>query len=264
MNCEQAKEHFADYWSGTLELPAARDFEDHLRACAGCREEAESLGEKWRILGLLAAEEPSRALRGRFYRSLEAYTQGRDNAARPRLSGWAWWWGRPAFQFGFAAAMLLAGVGIGHLITANGRSKAEVAELQGELRGMRQMVTLALLQQQSASDRLRGVDFSAAADQGDTQVVSALLTTLAHDSNVNVRLAAVDALRRFAGSPMVRQRLNQALAAQDSPLVQISVIDLLVETGQREAVPAMRALARQANLNPEVKERIQWGLGRLQ
>ena len=56
---------------------------------------------------------------------------------------------------------------------------------------MRQLVTLSLLQQQSAGDRLQGVNWSYRVEQPDTAVLAALLTTVNHDPNVNVRLAAV-------------------------------------------------------------------------
>ena len=60
------------------------------------------------------------------------------------------------------------------------------------------MFALSLLQQQSASDRLRGVSYSYQMDKGDVQIREALLETLNSDSSVDVRLAAVDALRRMA------------------------------------------------------------------
>ena len=60
---------------------------------------------------------------------------------------------------------------------------------------MRQMVALSLMQEQSASERLRGVSWAMPRAVDDTEVLSALLTTVNQDPNVNVRLAAVDALR---------------------------------------------------------------------
>ena len=50
------------------------------------------------------------------------------------------------------------------------------------------------MQQQSASDRLRGVNYAYRVEQSDPEVLGALLTTVNHDPSVNVRLAAVDAV----------------------------------------------------------------------
>ena len=129
---------------------------------------------------------------------------------------------------------------------------------------MRQLVALSLLQQQSASDRLRGVNFAYRVEQSDPQVLSALLTTVNHDPNTNVRLAAVDALRNFTDNPIGRKGLVQALAKQESPLVQIAIVDQIVELHEKSAAPAVQFLLASENLNPEVKQRAQWALKQLQ
>ena len=122
---------------------------------------------------------------------------------------------------------------------------------------MRQLVALSLLQQQSASDRLRGVNFAYHVEQSDPQVLSALLTTVNHDPSVNVRLAAVDALRNFNDSPVGRKGVVQALAKQDSPLVQIAILDQIVELHEKSAVPDIQFLLSGQSLNPDVRQRAQ-------
>ena len=53
----------------------------------------------------------------------------------------------------------------------------DVAELRTELQNMNQMVALSLMQQQSASDRLKGVSWSNQIDHPDSEVLSQLLDT---------------------------------------------------------------------------------------
>jgi len=120
------------------------------------------------------------------------------------------------------------------------------------------------LQQQSASERLRGVDYAYRVEQSDTQVLTALMHAVNHDPNVNVRLAAVDALRKFSRSPAVRNTLGQSLAKQDSPLVQIALIDLIVEMRDKGAANSLQTLERNPAANKDVKERAVWGLSQLQ
>ena len=255
MNCERFEERMSDYLAGrsTPELDA------HLETCADCRAEAERLRGIWQNLGLIGAGQPSRALRGRFYQSLEAYQHGRETAAQPKQP----WFRLPVFQLAYAALLVLIGVVAGHSLAGGGRNAVEVAQLQGEVQNMRQMVTLALLQQQSPSERLRGVDWGTRVDNPDSQVLSALLSTLDHDTNVNVRLAAVDALRKFSEMPLVRRSLDRSLVRQESPLVQVALIDLLVGMRARDAAPGLRSLVNTTNINPDVKERAQWGLEQL-
>ena len=59
---------------------------------------------------------------------------------------------------------------------------------------MRQLVALSLMQQQSASERLRGVSWAYQRGTIRREVLAALVSAVNHDTNVNVRLAAVDAL----------------------------------------------------------------------
>ncbi len=258
MNCEQFAEHIADHLAGSLPPAASAEFQAHLAGCAACRAEAENLRGLWAGLGLIREAAPGRALRSRFYQSLEAYRHGLTAAPPPAQR--AWW--RP--QFALAAAMLVVGVAAGYLLGAGRATQVEAARLQGELRGMRQMLTLAMLERQSASDRLRGVDLGARFENPDQQVLSALLHTVNHDSSVNVRLAAVDALRRFAGGGMVRSALDDSLLKQDSPMVQLALIDLMVAVRNREAAPAVRALSVNTAVDPAVKERAALALRQLQ
>jgi HEAT repeat protein len=129
---------------------------------------------------------------------------------------------------------------------------------------MRQLVALSLLQQQNASERLKGVTWSYRVDQSDTEVLSALLYTVNHDQNVNVRLAAVDALHAFADSPVVRKGLLQAIRKQESPMVQVALIDALADLRDVHAVSALQTMARDPEANPAVRERAKWALGKLQ
>jgi len=128
---------------------------------------------------------------------------------------------------------------------------------------MKEMVTLALLQQSSASERLRGVHWSYQLEQPDREVLSALLRALDSDPNVNVRLATVDALQQFARNAQVKQGLLDSLPRQQSPLVQIELINLMVELKEKESVPVLKALLQNSELNNSVRERAEWGLQKL-
>jgi HEAT repeat protein len=125
---------------------------------------------------------------------------------------------------------------------------------------MREMVAVSLLQQQSAAERLRGVTWSHQIEQPGEQVIDALLDTLRHDGNVNVRLAAVDALRQFGRADQVRAGLVDAVAEQSSPLVQIELINTLVEMRERRSRDALRRLAGDEQVDDTVRQRARWGL----
>lgn len=268
MNCEHYRAQLPEYWDRTLDDGDRLILEAHLSACAGCREEAESLATVWNRLGDIPKEFPDDDLRTRFYDRLEAYRAGfAESQKQPRKeSGFGWFralWTRPAWQVAFGAAVLVVGFGSGYLADFH-KDNGEVSQLRSEVSNMRQMVTLSLLQQQNASERLRGVNWAYQVQQSDTEVLSALLYTINHDANVNVRLAAVDAMRTFGDSPVARRGLMQAITKQETPMVQIAIIDLLAELHDKDAAPTLGAVEHNPAINPEVRKRAEWALTHLQ
>jgi hypothetical protein len=133
-----------------------------------------------------------------------------------------------ALAAGLALA-LGAGIWLGSS-SASRRNAEDVAALRDEIRSLRSTVAIALLAEASPSERLNGVAYGRELQTEDRRVADALFATLLEDSNVNVRLAALDALREVASRPENRARLVQSIPQQDSPLVQISAIDVLLET----------------------------------
>ena len=256
MNCEDIKRDLVEYWRGTLDASEKGRLEDHLSSCSQCRAEAEGLKHIWSTLGELPEAEPGLGMRNRFYAGLREWER-REIERRHRF----WWVRHPAFQAAAAVLILVAGIFIGNL---TGRDPGQVAQLRTEVNSMKQLVTLSLLQQQNATDRLRGVTWSYRVEQSDPEVLGALLTTINHDPTVNVRLAAVDAIKTFADSPVARKGLVQALNKQNSPMVEIAILDQIVEMREKPAAPAIRALMASSDVNPSVKEHATWALRQLQ
>jgi HEAT repeats len=230
------------------------------------RRERESLDrdehvEVWELLGEIPAEPANAAaMRSRFDAALEAEMRAGGSHTRRRDPGTLW---RHMAPWAMAAAALVV-LGVGFVA---GRATKQIppadpslAVLREELRATRQMVALSLLQQQSASDRLKGVSWTGQIEMPGNEIVAALLDTLTHDANVNVRLASIDALKRFADQQNVRRATIDALTRQDSPLVQVALIDFMVEINQREAVPELRRLSQDLMVNQAVRERAKWSL----
>jgi hypothetical protein len=272
MNCKRMKDLLADYLASELDEKPLAEAQAHLAGCAACREELESLSAVWTKLGVLPKEQPSAALRSRFYDMLEAYKEnlGKSGAAVKPLHSISSWLNRlmprrPAYQLALAFALIIAGLGSGYLLNIGPRSSArtEVAGLKQQVDEMRRTVAVSMLKQASPSERLMGVSWSSRLDRPGDEIIAALLETLDHDSNVNVRLAAIDALYLFYDHPEVKDGLVHSLAQQTSPLVQLSLIDLLVGIRERRAVKALGLLIQDHKINPKVKKRAELGLAQL-
>lgn len=176
------------------------------------------------------------------------------------------WRDHPWFQAAAAVVILAAGITAGRLSVgspAPPEADTSIAVLREEIRDMRQMVTLSLLQQQSAAERLRGVNWTGEIEHPDDAVVTALLDTLRHDTNVNVRLAAIDALRRFADRPDIRRAAIDSLPTQTSPLIQMALIDFVVEADDQQGAPLLRQLSTNPDTDNAVRERARWGLSQI-
>ena len=118
------------------------------------------------------------------------------------------------------------------------------------------------MRQSSPSERLQGVAYGRGLAQSDPRVVEALLGALADDANVNVRLAALEALAPATALPRNRTRLVAAVAAQDSPLVQLTAIDLLLESDGAAARRDLEQLLADPDLDPTVASYLRARLGR--
>jgi len=265
MTCEHFCELLPAYFEQRL---TARDMafaREHLELCASCRADY----EMWQKLASLPAQEPSAASRSRFENMLSAYQEGRweKNRRGEPANWWTAWWRSafaPPLASALAACLLLVGFIIGeHYSTVRQPNNPQIVSLEAEITNLRQLVALSLLEQQSASQRLQGVNYSTQVERPDPEIASALLHALRFDNSVDVRLAALDALKRYKDDRQVRAGLLTALQDQQSPLVQIALIDLFVEIREQDAKDRLRRIEQDTKMNPAVRQRAQWGIQQL-
>ena len=270
MNCEKIREQIPECLAGRLDKAAREKLVEHLETCAACRTEVAELNAVWRALESLNPVAAGPAMKTRFMEVLEAYKAGAGQLSALTKTGpgpyrmLAGFPAAPVWQLALAASLLIGGIFLGRFEARPQPSAPapEVAQLKGEVESLRQLVALSMLQQQSPSARLRGVSYSEAMTQPDRQVEQALLYAVNHDSNVNVRLSAVDALQKFAAPDVIRAMVD-AIPVQDSPLVQIALLDMLVQLNAKSAAPQLTRLSHNAQVDDVVRERAAWALQKL-
>ena len=106
--------------------------------------------------------------------------------------------------------LFLLGIGVGQFKPEH-TAAPEIAQLRNQVEGLRQTVALSLMDKQSASSRLEGISWGSQVNRPDPEFLNALLTTLNHDQNINVRLASLDALEKFTSDAAVRKALEQSI-----------------------------------------------------
>jgi hypothetical protein len=182
-----------------------------------------------------------------------------------------WWAG---WERGFAAAaVVLVAIGAfqaGRVWSAQPgapqpqpQAQTELVELRGEVRAMREMLALSLLREPLATDRLRGVSTTSALEQPGQPVIAALLDTLRHDPSANVRLAAIDALRRVSHDETVRRGVVMALSEAANPLVQVALIDFVADQQDTGGADVLRRLSNDTKVEQAVRAHAAQALARL-
>lgn len=266
MNQQHIIDQLTAYIGGELDEPSRKAVRGHLDGCESCRAELNSLIKLWNELEALPNPQPDPAMNARFHDMLKSYKyalqaeHARPEPTHPTMFRAAF--GRPAFQFAVAAVLLLAGAFAGYYLRAESSTGIQLAQLHDEIQSTNRMLTVSLLREQSASERLEGVSWSYKSEQ-DPVITRALVEAVKYDDNVNVRLAALDALAKSANQPSVREELANNLASQTSPLVQIAVIDLLVQQRDKQSVQTLQRMLQSPEVNPVVKKRIEQGIQQL-
>jgi anti-sigma factor RsiW len=150
---------------------------------------------------------------------------------------------QPAFyRVAAAVALLVIGGGIGFWISKQNDQRERLAAIERELQETKSTMMGLIGNQQSASQRIQGVNVALTIENADDEVVKALAKRMNEDPNSNVRLAAVEALSKFHHEPFVRKILIDALSHQKDPVVQIALIQLLVQMKEKGVVNDLKRI----------------------
>lgn len=292
MNCQRYQESFAEAHDGLLAADADAALHAHLAACPACRNDWNRFCATLDTLERLPDPEPSPRLRAAFEASLAAEIAAETAAntpadsARPSpaahrpSSGWRAAWesfnkalghlipSQPALQAACAVLLLCGGLMIGQrtattpTAVSNGTDEAtrrELATLREQVSSMGQLVAYSLAQQQAqpVGTRLQNVSLtrqnvSQSSATASPAALSVLINALAFDASVNVRLSALEALYEHADQSLSRQAVLAALPRERSPIVQLAMIDFVAATADRDALPVLEALVRDASTHADV------------
>lgn len=155
-----------------------------------------------------------------------------------------------------AAAAMFTGLIIGFVFRPASAPLQDVALLRNEMVSLKETVLLTLLEKETVTDRLKAVSYSYELDQSSRTVIEALLTTLNEDNNINVRLAAVEALQRYGTESWVRIQLVKSIAIQDSPLVQVALAECMVALKEKSSVLELEKLINDKETPEAVKNKL--------
>ncbi|MDZ4706948.1 MAG: HEAT repeat domain-containing protein [Saprospiraceae bacterium] len=155
-----------------------------------------------------------------------------------------------------AAAAMITGLIIGVVVRPGSAPKQDVALLRSEMVSLKETMLLTLLEKETVTDRLRAVSYSYDLDPGSQTVIEALFATLNEDNNINVRLAAVEALQRYGTESWVRIQLVKSITLQESPLVQVALAECMVALKEKSSIQEFQKLINAEETPEAVKSKL--------
>ena len=202
----------------------------------------------WTALGELPQVEPSADMRRSFYRNLE---KASAPSLAERLGEWLGISNRKGWLT--AAASVLIGFAVSQFVTvSDGPEASRLAALEENVALLNREMILDSLQANTAGERLMGVMDAGNMVSDDAEIAQALLIRATQDRSLSVRSAAIDALGPQLGSPPVGDEIMSLLEQAQSPIVQLSLVDLVLRHGTRAQLQQLMTLASEDRLHPDL------------
>jgi len=281
MNCKEIQAKLIDWLDGSLDAATAAAIGEHVASCAECSREAKELKELLVTMQESPMEVPPPVLRESFDTMLQSELNmlttaniiqefpAEGKGEQPGKSGQSGKviplpFAAPVWRVAAALILLGSGIGIGAALKSRPAPETSTNEtlvaLRQEVKEMKEEVMLNMIDDESASQRMKAVSYAEQMTSPDQQVIDVLINTLNQDKNVNVRLAALYSLQRFSDRRAVRDSLVNSLRIQKEPIIQVVLINLLAEKRDTRAIKPIQDIMTDKKTLKEVKDAAQRSL----
>ncbi|MEP1097002.1 MAG: HEAT repeat domain-containing protein [Cyclobacteriaceae bacterium] len=212
-----------------------------------CESTLRGIFETWGKLDNLKVPQANSGRRDRFYKMLGDFERENDQKTIPISK-------LRTHDFSSIlklVAVLIIGIFIGVLSTNYNGS------INSDSDPSKDSAILTSLVSSSTTERLAALQSIKSIDSPEDQVFEALYQAIINDPNINVRLSSIEAILHFADQPAARSKLIQALVYQDSPIVQMTLAEVIIRLQEEGAIEELRTLLKNNQLDPEVKMHLQ-------
>ena len=261
MDCKKVEHIIVDFIDEQLSNEVTQEVENHIASCGTCQIIHDETLVLMRDLENEEEHIPNKNVRTNFYAFLEEEKQLQSKNVIPlnQSSGFVW---KRAFQIAASFLLLFLGYFMGSY-NIKQSSNQEIAILKKETLEMKENMLLAMIDNRSASKRIKAVNFTEDFVQPDEKILNALLDRMQFDSNINVRLAAAEALSRFSEFEQVKIAFIDALSIEKNPSLQIAIIQFLAEIQEERALIPMRKLLEEPETPDYVKAQVNNGISQI-
>jgi hypothetical protein len=253
MKCEELEEKIIDYLDNKLDKEENLEIEKHLETCERCLDEFRDLQQVMKLISGKEEVEPDDSLRINFYHMLHSEIKKSKGSRTAEIS--SPWYNRTIFRIAAGFAILICGTLTGIMIQSgiSNSHQAQLEQLKNEVITLKKTAMFTMLKEESSSYRLQALNYADELDAPDQNVIEVLVKTLNTDKNVNVRMAAAYALAKYANQQQVRDSLVKSLSLQSDPILQITLINILVERREKSAAKPIQKILTDENTLEEVK-----------
>lgn len=227
MNCEQIKYQLVDYIDNNLDQMTMENITNHLKKCDNCQDEHLQTGALLKNISADNWDEPSIKLKTNFYQMLEAEkTNLHVKPHKTKLNQRTYF--IPLIKTAAQIIILIALAAIvASSIYSREHYKKQTESLHTEISNLKNTASLVALSEPSASERLQAIN-SVNQQSFSNEIFEALINTMNNDENVNVRMSAMYALSKYSNHEMVKTAFVESIKYQSDPLLQITLINILV------------------------------------
>jgi hypothetical protein len=258
MKFQELENKLIDYLDDALTQEQRLEIEQQLESSAELRQILDELRTVMNGMETTEEFQPSSNLKNNFDQFLqkEISKQGGGDANVVEFKKPNSGYKRFLFQIAAAAAILIMGVFIGKNLGGELQvTPGDIADLEKKMR----TEMLELLEDNSTSGRIKAVNISYEL-QPDDEIVDALIQSMNIDKSTNVRIAAMEALSHFGDDPKVRTALCKSLAVQSNQLIQLSLIKILINLKEKQAIEYFEKIIEKESTTPEVRDEAQMGI----
>jgi hypothetical protein len=258
MDCGKIKLLFDDFIHGGLTEQEENMVKTHLDTCQECKNDFLLYRRTLDDLAEIPYDTPGGLNEKQFLEFLEKEKIRINKQAKvlwtPVL--------KKVISLGIAASIAMFVIGFigGREITRNHTENEQIIALRKEIQETKNLMILNMLKQSSASKRIMAVNFTEELEIIQPEVTEALLLALDNDKSENVRLAALDALTRYAWDSGIRSRLVKSLEKQKDPVIKVNMINLMINLNEKSSVPILKKIIEDNEAYESVREQARKGL----
>ncbi|OEK06275.1 HEAT repeat domain-containing protein [Roseivirga misakiensis] len=251
---EQYMSLITEYIDGSLSEESRKEFDAYVTEGHIDMHEVEALAELQGKMITAPEPIPTDAMSEGFYSQLNAakVEQSTDSGASKWEVLWQMILGTNRGRLAFGMAVLVFGIVIGRTLTGSFYQN-QLTDLSAQMVDMKEMMMMTMLEEESVTKRLKGVQMSSELVSTNAEVTDAMFMTLNSDESTNVRMAALNLLAQYADDPAIREGLINSISQQESPLMQVALAELMVELQESKAVSEFKNIIEGEYTPEEVK-----------